>query len=228
MSASMCKPIIKLMITIVDRGQGEKIAEICKGEHIHFHFICLGRGTASSEILDYFGLGETDKDVLISLVPDYKVSALITTISEKMHLKKPGKGIAFTLPISGISSLISQALVHEEYNNIESEVVKMEANVQYSLILVVVNQGYTGQVMAAARSAGATGGTVVHSRGMGHEDAEKFLGISIQSEKEIVLIACNREDKQNIMLAIKEEAGLRTPSRGIILSLPVDSMMGIG
>ena len=83
-------------------------------------------------------------------------------------------------------------------------------------------------VMAAAESAGAMGGTLLDARGIGHEDVEKFLRISIQPEKTIVAILCGREEKSAIMQAINQSAGVRTEARGILLSLPVDNVMGIG
>jgi nitrogen regulatory protein PII len=215
------------MITIVDRGKADKVTHILNEQNIHYHFVSLGHGTASSDILDYLGIGETEKDLVISVIPEYKVPAAFNALSEKMKLKYPGMGIAFTLPLSGISSLFIKALHQENQSNLESEVSKMDNHAKYSLVLVITNQGYTDQVMAAARSAGATGGTVLNSRGVGHEDAEKFLGISIQSEKEIVLIVCAREDKQNIMEAICREAGLKMPARGLIFSIPVESMIGL-
>ncbi len=227
MDNDLKRSLIKLMVTIVERGKGERIAELCLREHLHFHFICLGLGTASSEILDYFGLGETAKDVVISMVPDYKVPELMPMISEQMQLKKPGRGIAFTIPLCGISGLISQALTHEQKHEIESEVKKMENSAQYDLIVAVVNQGCTDQVMEAAKKMGATGGTVLHARGVGQEETEKFFGITIQAEKEIVAMLTTREKKQGILQAVNAAAGLKTDARGIILALPVDGLAGL-
>ena len=42
---------------------------------------------------------------------------------------------------------------------------------RYELLLVVANQGYTGSIMDAARTAGAGGGTVIHAKGTGMEGA---------------------------------------------------------
>ncbi|HWQ80370.1 MAG TPA: hypothetical protein VN381_16195, partial [Anaerovoracaceae bacterium] len=218
MNRDMGRAIIKLLVTIVDRGNGQKIAEACKQEHLHFHFLCFGLGTASSEILDYLGVGETEKDVVISMTPNFKIPSLLSAVSEKMKLKSPGKGIAFTMPISGIGSVMSQLLTQEERTNMENEMNKMEANAKYALILAIVNRGYDDKVMAAAKSAGATGGTLIDARGVGYEEAEKFLGISIQSEKCIVAILCGREEKHSIMQAINQSVGMRSEARGIVLS----------
>ena len=54
---------LKLLVTITDRPRGEEAARICAGLGVQFHLGLLGRGTASSEVLDMLGLGETDKAV---------------------------------------------------------------------------------------------------------------------------------------------------------------------
>ncbi|MBE6081513.1 MULTISPECIES: P-II family nitrogen regulator [Tissierellales] len=227
MNRDVSKGIVKLVVTIVDRGNGQKITEICNREQLHFHFICFGCGTADSEMLDYLGIGETEKDVVISMVPDSKIPLLLSTLLEEMQLKSPGKGISFTMPISGIGSLISKLLMREERIKIESEVRKMECNVKYALVIIVVNRGYSDVVMTAAKSVGVTGGTMLDARGIGYEEAEKFLGISIQSEKNILAILCSQKDKHTIMETINQVAGMRTEAGGIVLSLPVDNIIGI-
>ena len=58
---------IKLMVTILDRGRGARAVELFAGAGIRQHYATPGRGTANSDILDYLGLGETEKDVLLTL-----------------------------------------------------------------------------------------------------------------------------------------------------------------
>ena len=62
-------------MTITDRPKGNTAAKICAGMGLQFHLGLLGRGTASSEVLDVLGLGETDKAVILTLA--VFVSALI-------------------------------------------------------------------------------------------------------------------------------------------------------
>ncbi len=217
---------IKLLVTIVDRGKGVKAVDLYRSAHLHFDFLCLGLGTANSRILDYFGLSETEKDVVLTMVPASRVPALMHKADEKFRLNRPGNGILFTLPLSGVSSQVPQVLCKPEYHE-ESEVKQVESKVQYDLILVIVNHGHTNTVMDAAREAGAGGGTVLHARRVGYEDAENFLGFTIQPEKEVVAILTPREDKQCIMRAISKAAGLTTECRGILFSLQVDDIMGL-
>ncbi len=218
--------MIKMIVTIVDRGKGQRVVDICLKHNIHVHFICLGMGTANSEILDYLGLGETDKDVVISMAPQFKIPKMFEAINTEMQLKRPGKGIIFTMPLSGISGPFARVLTEEERDRFEKEVNKMEESVKHDLILAVINQGHKEEVMAAAREAGATGGTVIHARNVGQE-TERFLGICIQPEKDIIGIIVKREHKQAIMKAISQVAGLNTACKGLIFSLPVDSLVGI-
>lgn len=222
----MNKSNIKLLTTIVDRGQGEKIAAICRREQLTFHLVCLGLGTASSEILDWFGLGETDKDVVLTLASSQKVSAMLSIFSDELHIKRPGKGIAFSIPLSGITGSLFQAL-SEESTPLEKEGTSMEESIKFELVIAVVNPGYCDQAVTAARGAGATGGTAIHARDVSHESAEKFFGISIQQEREIVAILIKKEIKQAVMQAINLAVGSKTPAKGLIFALPVDDLIGL-
>ena len=93
------------------------------------------------------------------------------------------------------------------------------------LICCVINNGYADLVMEAAKKKGAKGGTIFHGRGTGVADAEKFFGIKISPDKEIVLIVVEKEIKDEMITAIYEEAGRDTKGQGIIFTLPVDDFI---
>ena len=97
----------------------------------------------------------------------------------------------------------------------------------YELIFCIVNTGFSGTVMDAARSAGATGGTILRGRGSAGKEAEDFFHIQIEPEKEIVMILAPVEIKDNIMTSIYKEAGLASAGQGIIFSLPVTRTAGL-
>lgn len=103
----------------------------------------------------------------------------------------------------------------------------MNAERNYDLIITIINHGDSDIVMDAAKSAGATGGTVLTARGLGAKEAEKFFGISIQLEKEVVLIVTKRIAKKDIMQAICKVSGLNTKASGISFSLPIDDVIGL-
>ena len=97
----------------------------------------------------------------------------------------------------------------------------------YELLVAIANQGYIDTVIDAARSAKAGGGTVIHAKGTGMELAKKYLGVSLVEEKEVILIVTKSREKNQIMKAIMEQAGLDSKERTIVFSLPVTSVAGI-
>ncbi len=104
---------------------------------------------------------------------------------------------------------------------------KPDMNTTHELVVVVLNEGCSDMVMAAARPAGATGGTVLSGKGTGARESEKFLGISLANEKEVVLIVAEKEKKAAIMKAVMEKAGPGTDAGAICFSLPVTNVEGL-
>jgi len=102
----------------------------------------------------------------------------------------------------------------------------MNNKTQNELIVCIINDGFSDIVMTAAKNAGARGGTIFHGKGTGNKDIEKFFGISITPEKEVVFIIVKQEQKDDIVNAIYKEAGLDSKGQGIIFTLPVDDFVG--
>ena len=92
--------------------------------------------------------------------------------------------------------------------------------------MAISNYGYNNQVVNAAKLAGARGGTLLHGKGIGLKEAQRFLGVSLVSEKEIILIVTSREDKNKIMSSIMENVGIKSEAGTICFSLPVDDVAG--
>ena len=102
----------------------------------------------------------------------------------------------------------------------------MEAR-QYDLIIAITDKGRADNAMDAARAAGAKGGTIIHSRGAGVEEAEKFFGLTIQPEKEILMIIVRHENRRAIMEAICRTQGFSSEAHAVVFSLPVDEAVGL-
>ena len=173
---------IKLIVTITRRGEGSKMVDYYKRNKLHYDFICLGMGTATSEILDYLGLEETEKDVVLTMVPESKIPSVLKGITNHFQLDKPGKGIVFTIPLSSVSARVPQILCKPE-NLVENEETVMENDKKFELILTILNRGNVDIVMDAAKSAGATGGTLLHARRVGFEDVENIFGLPFSPKK---------------------------------------------
>ena len=103
-----------------------------------------------------------------------------------------------------------------------------EINFNYEIVLAIANEGHTDTVMEAAREAGARGGTVLHGKGTGSKDAAKFFGVSIASEKEVIMIVAKSSEKAAIMKSIIDKAGTQTDAGAVVMSLPVSAVAGFG
>lgn len=98
---------------------------------------------------------------------------------------------------------------------------------EYVVILCIVNDGFSETAMDAAKQFGARGGTVLNGRGTASKEAEKFFNISVQPEKEIVMILIKKEIKDAILHGLYNAIGSSTPAQGIAFALPVDDVIGI-
>ena len=97
----------------------------------------------------------------------------------------------------------------------------------HEVIFCVVNAGFSDAVMDAAKEFGARGGTVIHARGTANSEAEKLYKITVQPEKEIVMILVNTKIKNDILHALYRAVGLNTPGQGIAFSMPVEAAVGL-
>ena len=98
---------------------------------------------------------------------------------------------------------------------------------KHEVILCIVNNGFSDAVMDAAREAGARGGTVIHARGTANKKAEEFFNISIQPEKEVVMILVDSGIRDAVLHALSNEVGLKDPAQGIAFALPVSNVVGL-
>ncbi len=98
---------------------------------------------------------------------------------------------------------------------------------QHEVIFCIVNSGYSEAVMDAAKKVGARGGTILNARGTAGKEAETFFHITVQPEKEIVMILVPSEIKENVLHALYSDVGLDSAGQGIAFSVPVDSVVGL-
>lgn len=219
---------VKLLVSIVNANDEAKLKAILDDVSIALSATFSGTGTARSAILDYFGIGETEKKVVFSLFPDGDEKALMREIRSQMSLYLVGRGISFTVPLTGVSEIVANGITNAATNK-NTEGRNMNADTRkYTLVVAILSAGYVDDAMKAARAAGAAGGTIVRSRSLDNKKAEQFIGISLAVEQEILLILCKKENAMDIMEALSVRVGVKTEAGGIIFSLPVDRTVGIG
>lgn len=217
---------LNLMTTIVDRNQVRKYLHLYEEEGLQIMLVTLGDGTASGDMLDYLGLEATEKAVIFSVLTDENFYKTKKSLQKKLQIDAPGGGIAFIVPFSSIGGkkALQFFTVGQDFQKEEESALK---DTTYELVIVIANQGYIEMVMDAARGAGAYGGTVIHAKGTGMEQAEKFMGVSLAAEKEMIFIVAKKEQKNDIMKAVMKQAGLDTKAKSIVFSLPVTDTAGL-
>lgn len=215
-----------MMITIVARNLGEKYLRFYQENELEIQLVTLGRGTANDETLDYFGLESREKAVLFSVVTDEKWKKLRRDLIKKMQIEVPGVGVSFTVPMSSIGGAGVFQYLTRNLDYVKQEETALK-DTKYEMIIAVANQGYIEPIMEAARSAKAGGGTVIHAKGTGMEGMGKFFGVSLAAEKEMIFIVTRAEQKNDIMRAIMEKAGMTSKARTFLFSVPVDSTVGL-
>jgi len=216
---------LNFVITILDRVRKEEMAALYKSLGAKITLSVLGRGTATSKHLLLNGLTATEKALVATAADAEATKQLMRTGKKRMFLDIPGNGIMLSIPIKSVGG--GKSLTQLTDNTVSTTSAKPAMQFDHELVLVVLNEGYSDSVMDAAREAGATGGTVVPAKGTGQQRAEKFMGISLVDEKDMIFIVATAKNKAAIMKAIMEKTGPDTPAGAICFSLPISQVVGL-
>lgn len=93
---------LKLLITIVPRSKGEFYTDLLQSFEVNMQYSAVGGGTAGSDLLHLTGMENNEKRVIFSLVRDDLAEAALAALNEKFNTIRNGKGIAVTLPLTGV------------------------------------------------------------------------------------------------------------------------------
>ena len=216
--------ILNYVITILDRFRDDAVLELFNDIGMPVVLTAQGTGTATAEHLNHYGLEATEKSVITTIATAKQTQTIIRNLKRRLFIDIPGNGIIVAVPVKSVGGGKTLA-----YLTNDAPVDKTAPQLKYSheLIMVIANQSYSDDVMAAAREAGAFGGTIIHAKGSGEKQARKFFEVSLATEKEMILIVASAENKSAIMTSIAEKAGTSTPAGAICFSLPVSEVAGL-
>jgi hypothetical protein len=225
-------PVLHCLFFILDWERRNELSDVLTAANVRFQMSVRGRGTASSEMLDMLGLSASEKAVVICLEQEQMAAGLFREVSRQMGFYRPGAGIAFDVPLSGVNTPLLKAFkasVQKDIQNLSHNILDIpDDDSDYHCILAIAHQGWCDELMTAARKAGAGGGTVINARGLLSDGPAKFFGISVQKEREIIIILADREKKTAIMDAVQKFCTEEErQSVDLMMSLPVNMTMGI-
>jgi len=215
---------LNYVLTIVDRVKHEAVEGIVKAMNLPLTLTTLARGTATTEHLSLYGLASTAKAVIGTVAGTEETRRLMRAAKTKLYVDIPGNGIMLSTPIKSIGGSRTMTYFTE---NTTPGTEKPEMIFNHELIYAIANEGFSDMVMTAARSAGATGGTVITAKGTGLKQSEKFIGISLTNERDVVLIVAAADKKRDIVKAIIDQAGPDTKAGAICFTLPVSQVAGL-
>ena len=215
---------ISLVITIHDRIELFDLMMFYERKNVAPVITMLGRGTATENQLSALGLEPMQKALIAGVISGKEIPGFFKEAKKEFMIDIPGNGIMMTVPLKSVTGGRTLAYMTNQ-REMNKEMPKMEFN--YELIVIIANSGHIDDVMDVARTAGADGGTVIHAKGTGAKYSDRFFGVSLADEKEVIFIAETKAKKAAIMKAVAEQMGPATPAGAICFSLPVSEIAGL-
>lgn len=194
----------KLTFCVVPHNQGDGIVKAAQKGGAGGGTVFIGTGTASNNVLSLLGFGSSSKDVVMVLIPEEIREAVLQEIVKESETKRGHFGVLWTI---NVSQLIKCGEV--------SGGKTMNETSTHQMITLIVNKGYAEDAMAAARNAGATGGTIINARGTARDGDEKFFGMEIVPEKDLLIILVENEKCEAVIESVKKLPCLQTKGSGI-------------
>lgn len=215
---------IMLLLSIVERGKGAKLIETLRNYHIRINIQSVGFGTAPTEMMDIFGLGTKDKDIIISMAVESAVRRLMADYENNFSRYSEYGGLIIILPLSAMNRLTAEITRHDLPEEIAKGAdIKMKSEHKHNLVTITVAQGYANDVMHTARRAGATGGTVLRGRLADPELFKELANLDMDEEREIILIMAPASITDHLMAELNRTCGLKTEAHGMLCAVPIET-----
>ena len=219
---------IMALLSIVESDKGKRLIKELNNQNIRINFHAIGLGTAPTEMMDIFGLGTNDKDVIFSLGAEYDVKNLVTNFGEIFESHSKYGGLMIVFDIAAASRILSEILNFNVTSRSKGRTVaKMQNEHHNNLIIISINEGYSEDVMQVARKAGATGGTVIKGRLADFEQFAEFVDSKVDEEREMLFILAPTKSSKQIMEDVNAEFGLSSAANGIIYAIPAEKAFKI-
>lgn len=207
--------MIKLLVVIYNKEKRLKL--VFQKYSLSYKVMSKGFGTADNKILEYLGLNGINKNIYYTLIDSGMEDYIFNDLKLWCNIENNGNGIAFTTSLSSSNKFIKDNLDGGK---------TMKNKSKYELIITVVSEGFSELVMKSASEMGCSGGTVIKGRSVGSHGT-LFMDISIEPEKEIVLNIVPNNIKKQVMEHITKVCGVKTDARGVVISLPLDNVIGL-
>lgn len=202
---------------IVTDDKDEKIEDLYRKHHAISVVNQVCHGTVNQRILNIIGISNSHRKYLHGVFTEKRLQEFITEVNGLYNLSEPGHGILFVTKLRNVAldGYLTEKIYKEK--NMTNEV----------LITVITNYGTTDELIYAARAAGARGATIMKGHGTVSEEAQRFFGVAIEPEKEIIKLIVKKELEETVMRAIYDNGNFKESGNGIVFSQEINKSLGI-
>lgn len=218
-----------LILTIIKRSDSKDFLKFFHDKNAIPIYCSLCEGTTNSETLNILGIEKTEKLLIQSIVTASKLRQIIPALLSGMEIDLPDRGISIAIPMSSFASRHTLEHISNSQNDCgcsDTETYPEEGKGKMELIISIHCKGNTDAVMKLARSAGAKGGTFVKAKGTASPQTDKFFGMSITDEREILYIVASKDNRNEIMRAIASHID-ENGAHPLVFSMPVTDSIGL-
>lgn len=215
----------KLLIVVTRHGAGDRVAAVARDAGARGGTILTGRGTVANRLLQLLCLADTEKDLVFVLAPGGEMPGIVGAVRGSPEVFRKTTGIGIVLDVTAVVRSAWQAAAAPAAD-LQGETMKEPTG--HQLIFAIVNAGYADDLMAAARAAGARGGTILKARGTGTKADAGFFGITIVPEKEVLLVLAENAAVPGICAAVRKAPCLAEPGSGIIFCVGAEDFFPLG
>lgn len=208
---------IYICYMIVNDNRADRVENLYRKHNAGFVLNQPCKGTVNSAILNAIGVSNSNRSYIQAMFSKKRLMEFMEEAKNIFKLDEPGHGILFVKKTNHIMFSKSECLPESEEKSMTNDV----------LITVITNYGKTKNLIRVARENGAHGATILKGHGTVSEDAQKFFGVAIEPEKEVIMLIVNKEIEKQVMEAIYNEGQFEKASNGIVFSQELHHTMGI-
>lgn len=193
-------------ILIIDKTKKAVFENFFNNSNIKNVLHLNAKSTSRNFILSLLNLSDIPKCVYIFKTTVKKLEKLEVFAEE--NLNKNSSGLLITLK--------------KENNKMKEKTVKQIKNDK--LIVVVIKNGFVELVLNATKGFSLSGATILNGKGIGESQTE-FMGMDIENQRELVLIATTSALEKQIIKALKTELNTNPHVNGVIFTLPIEKFI---
>lgn len=112
---------LKLLVTVVNRAKGEFYLDLIQSFEANMQLVMMARGTASAQMISLLGLEDSARAVIFSIIREERAEDVLSALEEKFRTIKNGKGIAYTVPLSGMIGVAAYGFLSNDLRTVKEE-----------------------------------------------------------------------------------------------------------